>query len=191
MKIAVPTEIRPNENRVALDPETCKKLIQMGADVSLEAGAGARAFYPDAAYQAAGVRIATDPAGMLGEADLVAKVNALQERPDGTHEADLIRPGALVLASLFPTRNLDAVRRMADRNLTALSTDCIPRTTRAQAMDTLSSQANIVGYKGVLLGAVELPRYFPMLMTAAGTTLQAKVFIIGCGVAGLQAIATA
>ena len=191
MKIAVPMEIRPNEQRVALDPESCKKLVQMGAEVALEAGAGARAFYPDAAYQAAGARIETDPAALLGSADLVVKVNAPQERPDGTHEADLIRSGALVLASLFPTRNLEAVRRMAARNLTAFSTDCIPRTTRAQAMDTLSSQANITGYKGVLLGAVELPRYFPMLMTAAGTTLQAKVFVIGCGVAGLQAIATA
>ncbi len=102
-----------------------------------------------------------------------------------------MRPGAMLLASLFPTRHLQAVARLAERGITAFSTDCIPRTTRAQAMDTLSSQANIVGYKGVLLGAVALPRYFPMLMTAAGTTLQAKVFVIGAGVAGLQAIATA
>jgi NAD(P) transhydrogenase subunit alpha len=102
-----------------------------------------------------------------------------------------MRPGAILLASVFPTRNLDAVRRMAERGLTVLATDCIPRTTRAQAMDTLSSQANLVGYKGVLLGAAELPKIFPLLMTAAGTTLQAKVFVIGCGVAGLQAIATA
>jgi NAD(P) transhydrogenase subunit alpha len=97
----------------------------------------------------------------------------------------------MLLASIFPTRNLDAVQRMAGRNITAFSTDCIPRTTRAQAMDTLSSQANIVGYKGVLLGALELPKYYPMFMTAAGTTLPAKVFVIGAGVAGLQAIATA
>ena len=191
MKIAVPMEIRPNENRVALDPESCRKLIQLGAEVALEAGAGARAFFPDQAYQEAGVTLTANAAKLLGEADFIAKVNGPLPRADGSHEVDLIRPGAILLASVFPTRHLDAVRRMAERGLTVFATDCIPRTTRAQAMDTLSSQANIVGYKGVLLGAVELPRYFPMLMTAAGTTLQAKVFVIGCGVAGLQAIATA
>ncbi|MDR3670768.1 MAG: NAD(P) transhydrogenase subunit alpha [Holophaga sp.] len=191
MKIAIPMEIRPNENRVALDPDSCRKLIQLGARVAMEAGAGARAFFPDQAYLDAGVTLAADPAELLGEADFIAKVNAPAPRPGGVHEADLMRPGAILLASLFPTRNLEAVARLAARGVTAFSTDCIPRTTRAQAMDTLSSQANIVGYKGVLLGAAALPRYFPMLMTAAGTTLQAKVFVIGCGVAGLQAIATA
>jgi NAD(P) transhydrogenase subunit alpha len=191
VKIAVPLEIRPEENRVALDPDCCRKLVQLGAEVAVEAGAGARAFYPDQAYQHAGAALVADPAELLGGADLVAKVNAPGPRPGGGHEADLLKPGSLLLASLFPTRNLDAVARLAERGVTAFSTDCIPRTTRAQAMDTLSSQANIVGYKGVLLGAVELPRYFPMLMTAAGTTLQAKVFVIGAGVAGLQAIATA
>ena len=191
MKIAVPMEIRANENRVALDPESCRKLVQLGAEVAVEAGAGARAYFPDQAYLEAGAAVVPDPAALLAGADLVLKVNPPQARPDGAHEADLLRPGALLLASLFPTRNLDAVQRLAQRGVTAFSTDCIPRTTRAQAMDTLSSQANIVGSKGVLLGAAELPRYFPMLMTAAGTTLQAKVFVIGCGVAGLQAIATA
>jgi NAD(P) transhydrogenase subunit alpha len=191
VKIAVPLEIRPDERRVALDPDACRKLVRMGAQVALEAGAGARAHYPDAAYLEAGARIVPEVAQLLGEADLVTKVNAPMARPDGSHEVDLMRPDAVLLASVFPTRNLDAVRRLAERGLTVLSTDCIPRITRAQAMDTLSSQANLVGYKGVLLGAVELPRYFPMLMTAAGTTLQAKVFVIGCGVAGLQAIATA
>lgn len=191
MKIAVPKEIRSGENRVALDPDSCKKLIQAGAEVALEAGAGANAFFTDEAYLAAGASIVPDLKALLGEADFVLKVNAPETRPDGTHEADLMRPGAMLLASIFPTRNLDSVRKMAARKITAFSTDCIPRTTRAQAMDTLSSQANIVGYKGVLLGAIELPKYYPMFMTAAGTTLQAKVFVIGAGVAGLQAIATA
>jgi NAD(P) transhydrogenase subunit alpha len=191
VKIAIPMEVRPDEHRVALDPESCRKLIQLGAEVAMEPGAGAAAFFPDAAYLEAGVGLVADPARLLGEADLVVKVNAPGVRPDGRQEADLMRPGALLLASLFPTRNLEAVARLAGRGITAFSTDCIPRTTRAQAMDTLSSQANIVGYKGVLLGAVALPKYFPMLMTAAGTTLQAKVFVIGAGVAGLQAIATA
>ena len=191
MKIAVPKEIRVGENRVALDPDSCKKLIQAGAEVAIEAGAGAKAYFPDEAYLAAGATIISDATALLGAADFVVKVNALEARPDGTHEANLMRPGTMLLASIFPTKHLDSVRKMADRRITAFSTDCIPRTTRAQAMDTLSSQANIVGYKGVLLGAMELPKYFPLFMTAAGTTLQAKVFVIGAGVAGLQAIATA
>ncbi|MBP7618427.1 MAG: Re/Si-specific NAD(P)(+) transhydrogenase subunit alpha [Geothrix sp.] len=191
MKIAVPREIRAGETRVALDPESCKKLIQLGMEVAVEAGAGSAANFTDRAYQDAGATLVADPASLLASAEFVLKVNAPQARPDGTHEADLIKPGTMLLASIFPTRNLDAVQRMAQRNITAFSTDCIPRTTRAQAMDTLSSQANIVGYKGVLLGALELPKYYPMFMTAAGTTLPAKVFVIGAGVAGLQAIATA
>ena len=191
MKIAVPREIRADETRVALDPESCKKLIQLGIEVAVEAGAGTAAHFMDQAYRDAGATVAPDAASLLEAADFVLKVNAPQARPDGTHEVDLIKPGAMLLASLFPTRNLDAVKRMATRNLTAFSTDCIPRTTRAQAMDTLSSQANIVGYKGVLIGAMELPKYYPIFMTAAGTTLPAKVFVIGAGVAGLQAIATA
>ncbi|MBK8790745.1 MAG: Re/Si-specific NAD(P)(+) transhydrogenase subunit alpha [Holophagaceae bacterium] len=191
MKIAVPREIRAGETRVALDPESCKKLIQLGMEVAVEAGAGSAANFTDRAYQDAGATLVADPASLLASAEFVLKVNAPQARPDGTHEADLIKPGTMLLASIFPTRNLDAVQRMAERNITAFSTDCIPRTTRAQAMDTLSSQANIVGYKGVLLGALELPKYYPMFMTAAGTTLPAKVFVIGAGVAGLQAIATA
>jgi NAD(P) transhydrogenase subunit alpha len=191
VKIAVPKEIRPQENRVALDPDTCRKLVQLGAEVAVEAGCGVRAFHGDQAYRDAGVRVVASSDELLLDADLVLKVNGPRLRADGRHEADLLRPGSLLLASLFPTRDPDAARRLAERGVVACSTDCIPRTTRAQAMDTLSSQANITGYKGVLLGAVELPRYFPMLMTAAGTTLQAKVFVIGAGVAGLQAIATA
>jgi len=186
VKIAIPMEVRPDEHRVALDPESCRKLIQLGIEVTMEPGAGAGAFFPDAAYLEAGVGQVADPARLLGEADFVVKVGAPGVRPDGRQETDLMRPGAMLLASLFPTRHLEAVTRLAERGITAFSTDCIPRTTRAQAMDTLSSQANIVGYKGVLLGAVALPKYFPMLMTAAGTTLQAKVFVIGAGVAGCR-----
>ncbi len=191
MKIAVLKESRENENRVALDPASCKKLIDAGMQISMETGAGTRAFFPDEDYQKAGVSIVSDGAKLLGDADFILKVNAPGLRPDGQHEADLMKPGAMLLASIFPTRNLEVVKKMAERKTTAFSTDCIPRTTRAQAMDTLSSQGNIVGYKGVLLGAVELPSYFPMFMTAAGTTFSAKVFVIGAGVAGLQAIATA
>jgi NAD(P) transhydrogenase subunit alpha len=191
MKIAVPREIRAGETRVALDPDATKKLLALGFEVALEAGAGEAASFPDQAYLAARATLSTDLGTLLGGADFVLKVNAPQARPDGTHEVDLLRPGSMLLASLFPTRNLDAMQRLAAHKVTAFSTDCIPRTTRAQAMDTLSSQANIVGYKGVLLGAQELPKYFPMFITAAGTTMPAKVFVIGAGVAGLQAIATA
>ena len=190
MRIAVPRETRPGETRVALVPESCKKLIQAGYEVAVEPGAGEAAGYPDAAYGAAGAGIEPDLASLLGPADLVLRVNA--PSVDGSRdEVAPMRPGAVYLGSLMPLRNLDAVRALAERKVTAFATDAIPRTTRAQAMDTLSSQANIGGYKGVLLAAVELGKYFPMLMTAAGMVPPARVFVIGAGVAGLQAIATA
>lgn len=186
MKIGVPKEIRENENRVALDPDSCKKLIQAGMEVTVEARAGEKAFFGDDAYRKSGATIVPDSTALLEQADFILKINAPL-----VQEVERMKAGAMVLASIFPTRNLDSVKAMAQGNITAFSTDCIPRTTRAQAMDTLSSQANIVGYKGVLIGAMELPKYFPMFMTAAGTSLPAKVFVIGAGVAGLQAIATA
>ena len=170
MKIAVPKETRPGERRVALVPESCKKLVQLGYAVSLEAGAGEAAGFTDEAYAAAGATIAKDPAALTGGADLVFKVNAPTFGGD-RNEVAWMRPGAIFLGSLMPLRNLDAVRALAARKITAFSTDAIPRTTRAQAMDTLSSMANISGYKGVLLAAAELNKYFPMLMTAAGMVL--------------------
>ncbi len=192
MKLAVPREVRPGERRVALAPESCKKLIQAGLSVAIEAGAGDQAFYPDEAYREAGAAVESDPAALLGLADFVLKVNppALGGAA-GRNEVEWMRPGTLFLASLMPLRNLDAVSALAARKITAFSTDAIPRTTRAQAMDTLSSMANIAGYKGVLLAAAELNKYFPMLMTAAGMVFPARVFVIGAAVAGLQAIATA
>ena len=191
MRIGVPKETAPGERRVALVPESAKKLIQAGYDVAVEAGAGDAAGYPDAAYRDAGATIEPDASGLLGAADLVLKVGPPAAGPDGSGEAGAMRPGAIYLGSLMPLRNHDAVRALAARSITAFSTDAIPRTTRAQAMDTLSSMANIAGYKGVLLAAVELNKYFPMLMTAAGMVPPAKVFVIGAAVAGLQAIATA
>jgi len=189
MRIAVPKETRPGERRVALVPESCRKLVKAGYSIAIEAGAGLAACFTDEAYREAGATIETDPAALLGAADLVLKVNppAMGARPEVTW----MRPGAVYLGSLMPLRNLDVVRELAARKITAFSTDAIPRTTRAQPMDTLSSMANIAGYKGVLLAAVELGRYFPMLMTAAGTVPPAKVFVVGAAVAGLQAIATA
>jgi NAD(P) transhydrogenase subunit alpha len=191
MHIGVPRETWPGERRVALVPESCKKLIQTGYTVSVEAGAGQPAGYIDSTYREAGAGLESDPAGLLGSADLVLKVNPPAKREGGGDEVEWMRRGAIYIGSLMPLRNLEVVQALADRGVTAFSTDAIPRTTRAQAMDTLSSMANIAGYKGALLAATELNKYFPMLMTAAGTVPPAKVFVIGAGVAGLQAIATA
>ena len=190
MKIVVLKETQPNEARVALIPESCKKLIQAGYSVAIESGAGEAAFYPDAAYQAAGCGVEKDLGVLLASADLVLKVTVpLSGSP--REELGLMKPGTIVLGSMLPLRNLAAVPALAGAKVTAFSTDLIPRITRAQAMDTLSSQAGITGYKGALIAASELPKFFPMLMTAAGTVLPAKVFVIGAAVAGLQAIATA
>jgi NAD(P) transhydrogenase subunit alpha len=186
MRIGVPKETAPGERRVALVPESAKKLIQAGYEVAIEAGAGEAAGYPDAGYRDAGAAVDPDLAGVLGTADIVLKVGA----PTPV-EVDSMREGAIYLGSLMPLRNPDAARVLAHRRITAFSTDAIPRTTRAQSMDTLSSMANIAGYKGVLLAAAELNKYFPMLMTAAGMVPPAKVFVVGAAVAGLQAIATA
>jgi NAD(P) transhydrogenase subunit alpha len=191
MRIAVPKETALGERRVALVPESCKKLIQAGYEVAIESGAGESAGYPDAAYREAGATIGATPQELLGSAELILKVGPPAGAPAGRDEVGWMRPGAVLVASLMPLRNLDAVRALAARQITAFSTDAIPRTTRAQAMDTLSSMASIVGYKGVLLAAAELNKYFPMLMTAAGMVPPAKVFVIGAAVAGLQAIATA
>jgi NAD(P) transhydrogenase subunit alpha len=186
MILSVPRETAPGERRVALVPESCKKLVQAGYTVLIEAGAGTEAAFPDEAYRQAGATIERDAAQLLSKADLILRVGA-----PPFAEVERMRSGAILLGSLMPLRNLDAVRALAARGITAFSTDAIPRTTRAQSMDTLSSQANIAGYRGVLLAAAELPKYFPMLMTAAGMVPAAKVFVIGAGVAGLQAIATA
>ena len=196
MRIGVPKETAPGERRVALVPESCKKLIQAGYEIAIESQAGDAAGFVDAAYRELGVTVESGPAAVLGSADLVLKVTA----PLVAHgsspapqrdETAWMRPGTIYVGSLMPLRNLDAVRALAARKITAFATDAVPRTTRAQSMDTLSSMANIGGYKGVLLAASELNRYFPMLTTAAGMVFPAKVFVIGAGVAGLQAIATA
>lgn len=191
MKLAVPKEVLAGENRVALVPESVKKLTAAGFSVAVERGAGDRAYFTDSAYIDAGATIEDDAPRMLNAADLIVKVAAPAAGPGVRDEVELMRPGAILLTSLMPTRNLAAVRALAARGVTSFSTDAIPRTTRAQSMDTLSSMANITGYKGVLLAAAELPKYTPMFMTAAGTLFASKYFVIGAGVAGLQAIATA
>jgi len=191
MRISVLKETAAGEKRVALVPESCNKLSQAGYELSIESGAGDAAGFPDLAYAEVGATTQPDPKTLLASADLFLKVTAPSTAASGRDEIGWARAGAVYLGSLMPLRNFDAVRALAARRITAFSTDAIPRTTRAQSMDTLSSMANIAGYKGVLLAAVELNRYFPMLMTAAGMVRPAKVFVIGAGVAGLQAIATA
>jgi H+-translocating NAD(P) transhydrogenase subunit alpha len=186
VRIVVAREAAPGERRVALVPESCKKLAQAGYEIAIESGAGDAAGFLNQQYSDAGASLAPDPAALIASGDLVLKVAA----PAAT-EIAAMKPGAIYVGSLMPLRHLDAVRGLAARNVTAFATDAIPRTTRAQSMDTLSSMASLGGYKGVLLAAVELNRYFPMLTTAAGMVFPAKVFVIGAGVAGLQAIATA
>ncbi len=186
MKLAIPRETTPGETRVALVPESVKKLLAAGFTVAMEAGAGTTAGYADALYTEVGATVVSDKAALLRDADFVLRVGVPSDSEISQYRAE-----AMLLTSLMPTKNLNAVQALARQRVTSFSTDAIPRTTRAQAMDTLSSMANISGYKGVLLAACNLPRYFPMFMTAAGTVLPAKVFVIGAGVAGLQAIATA
>lgn len=186
MRLVATREMSPGESRVALVPESCKKLIQAGYDVAVESGAGDAAGFPDADYRTAGAAVEADSAALVASADLLLKVGAPTPA-----EIKAMRAGAVYLGSLMALRHLDAARDLAAQKVTAFATDAIPRTTRAQAMDTLSSMANIAGYKGVLLAAVESNKYFPMLMTAAGMVKPSRVFVIGAGVAGLQAIATA
>ncbi|HEY2074584.1 MAG TPA: Re/Si-specific NAD(P)(+) transhydrogenase subunit alpha [Gaiellaceae bacterium] len=178
MRVGVARETAPGERRVALVPETAGKLAGAGFEVAVEADAGAAASFPDAAYTEAGVAI-----GSPWEADVVVTVR----RPDPAR----LREGQLLIGFLDPLSDRAGVDALAARGVTAFAMESIPRITRAQSMDALSSQATVSGYKGALLAAEHLPRFFPMLMTAAGTVPPAKVLVIGAGVAGLQAIATA
>ena len=183
MLIGVPTETTVGETRVAVTPETVKKYVAQGHTVRIQSGAGVAASATDAAYQAVGAEI-TDAAGALG-ADLVLKV-----RSPSVAEIAQMRPGTTLVGMLNPF-DAAGLQRLAVANLTAFALEAAPRTTRAQSMDVLSSQANIAGYKAVMIAADQYQRFFPMLMTAAGTVKAARVVVLGVGVAGLQAIATA
>jgi len=183
MLIGVPAETTVGETRVAVTPETAKKYVAQGHTVRVQSGAGVAASATDAAYTAVGAEI-TDAAGALG-CDLVLKV-----RTPFDNELALMKPGATVVGMLNPF-DAAGLQRMAGAGLTAFALEAAPRTTRAQSMDVLSSQANIAGYKAVMMAADKYQRFFPMLMTAAGTVKAARVVILGVGVAGLQAIATA
>lgn len=194
VKVFIPRERRPQETRVAATPETVKRMVKLGLGVTVERGAGEASLFSDAAYEAAGALLAgpAEIAEAWETADAVLKVTppgAFEGLPG--HEAEGLKPGAVLIGFLAPHRNLDMVRTLAVGNVTSFALELLPRVTRAQPMDALSSQASIAGYKAVLLAAWRLPKYLPLLMTAAGTIKPARVVVMGAGVAGLQAIATA
>ena len=192
MKISIPKERRAHERRVAATPETVKKFTALGISVAIEAGAGESSRITDAAYEAAGATIVTDLAALLGGADIVLKV----QRPilageDGPNELALMKPGAILIAILSPYADPEALKRYAEAGVTAMALEFVPRITRAQSMDVLSSQSNLAGYRAVIEAINVYDRAMPMMMTAAGTIAPARVMVLGAGVAGLQAIATA
>ncbi len=191
MIVGVPLESWPGERRVALVPDAVRGLCGAGVEVAVECGAGSAAGFDDAAYEKAGARLEPDGRALLGRAGLVLKVQPPRPRADGSHEVDDLAEGGILIGLLRPLEFPDLARRLARRQVTAFAMELLPRITRAQAMDALSAMSTLAGYRAVLIGAVALPKIFPMLTTAAGTIPPARVFVIGAGVAGLQAIATA
>jgi H+-translocating NAD(P) transhydrogenase subunit alpha len=191
MRIAVPKETTPRETRVALVPETVARLVKAGQEVVVEAGAGEAAGFTDDAYRQAGANIAPGAPAACEAASIVVKVREPRENTAiGRHEADLVPEGAVYVSFLGRDKASDAVQKLAARKVTAFSMEMIPRTSRAQSMDALSSMAGVAGYKAALWGAGALGKFFPLKMTAAGTIAPANVFVLGCGVAGLEALAT-
>jgi len=186
MRIAVPRETHPGETRTPLTPESVVKLVKLGAQVEVEAGLGLASGHADAAYTTAGATVTQDRKALLNSAEMVLRV-----RKPPVEEISLLKAGSVHASLLDPFNEKDLIQKLAERNVSAISMELVPRTTRAQKMDVLSSQANLGGYVAVLLAAQHSRKIFPMMTTPAGTIQPAKVFIIGAGVAGLQAIATA
>jgi NAD(P) transhydrogenase subunit alpha len=186
MRIAIPKETHPGENRVPITPDTAKKLCRLGADVVIEAGMGTGSGFSDDLYTEAGATISSDRSELFASADVLLRL-----RKPTLDEITLMKSGCIHISYLDPFNEHDTVNALKTQGVTSISMEMIPRTTRSQKMDALSSQANLAGYVMVMLAASKLPRIFPMMMTPAGTLKPAKVFIIGAGVAGLQAIATA
>ena len=192
MRIGIPKERRADEQRVAASPDTAKRLVALGVEVLVERGAGDGALFPDQAFADAGAQLVDDAKALYAEADVVLKVRRPLAGGEGDlDEMALLRNGQVLIGLLNPYLHRDQVDAYAKAGAIAFALELLPRTTRAQAMDVLSSQANLAGYKAVLDGLAVFPRVMPMLMTAAGTVPAAKVFVLGAGVAGLQAIATA
>jgi H+-translocating NAD(P) transhydrogenase subunit alpha len=186
LKIAVPKETKPFEKRVALSPDVVKSLIKAGFECHIETGAGLNSYFSDEVYKNAGANIEADKNQLYKEADVVLRVNAPQ-----TDEIKLMKNGAVLISFLYAYTNPELVEACNQKNISSFAMDAVPRISRAQKMDALSSQANLGGYKSVLLGANALGKIFPLMMTAAGTITPSKVLIFGAGVAGLQAVATA
>lgn len=192
MRISVVKESFPGERRVAIIPTNVPQLGKSGIEVQIESGAGLAAGYPDGLYEHRGATVVADRAELLRGADVVVGIRALGANPEaGVADLAAIKSGATWIGMCDPLGAPEAIKRVAEKSVCLFALELVPRITRAQVMDVLSSQATISGYRAVLLGAVELPKIFPMLMTAAGTLAAARVFVIGAGVAGLQAIATA
>jgi len=183
MIVSIPKETVPGERRVALFPDLVPKLTKLGLEVLVESGAGLAAGFPDADYREKGAR--TEPE-VAAQADIILKV-----QPPTTEEASKLKEGATLISLLQPYSNAEGIRALAARRVTAFAMELMPRITRAQPMDVLSAMSTVAGYKAVLIAAARLPKFFPLLMTAAGTITPARVFVIGAGVAGLQAIGTA
>jgi len=186
VKVGTPKETAPDERRVALVPDSATRLAAAALEVNVESGAGSAADITDEAYQQAGAKIVKGAAGLMGEADAVLKVQA-----PSASEVELLKKRGVLISFLQPATQGDIVRALAKRGVTAFSLELVPRISRAQSMDALSSQASAAGYKAVLMAAGRLGKFFPMMMTAAGTIPPARVLVMGAGVAGLQAIATA
>lgn len=192
MIVGVPKESYPGERRVALVPAVVTNLVKAGFGIVIEAGAGEQAGYPDSFYVDKGAKVLPERAAVFSEADIVVQVLCYGSN-DITGKADLplLRRGQVLIGFLRPLGSQEVIQEIADTGVTSFSVELVPRTTRAQSMDALSTMGTICGYKAVLIAAETLPRIFPMLTTAAGTITPARVFVIGAGVAGLQAIATA
>ncbi|MBI1249216.1 NAD(P)(+) transhydrogenase (Re/Si-specific) subunit alpha [bacterium] len=192
MNVAIVRETYPGEHRVALVPGSVPALIKAGAKILVQKGAGIAAGFPDQMYVDKGAQLVENREEAFAQGDIVFQVRSLGANPEaGKVDLDLMRPEQIVVGMCDPLGNLEAIRQIADKQAKLFALELIPRITRAQSMDVLSSQATIAGYRAVLLASIHLPKMYPMLMTAAGTLSPAKVFVIGAGVAGLQAIATA
>ena len=191
MKIAIVKETEELEKRVAASPETVKKLLSLGFSVDVEEGAGVNSFFSDADYKNAGANIIADTKSIISSADIVFKVNTVHKDGKGADDINIYNKGTKIIGFLKPLQNPEQIKDLAEKNIDAFSVELIPRISRAQSMDALSSQSNLAGYKAVIDSVSEFSKAIPMMMTAAGTVAPAKILILGAGVAGLQAIATA
>jgi NAD(P) transhydrogenase subunit alpha len=192
LNVLVPKEVSKEETRVAATPETLKKIAELGLKVFVEAKAGDKSYFSDEAYKEAGAEIKSEIEELYNSADIVLSVNAPGVNPENQkHQLDMVKENSCWISMLTPQSELDLIKKMVDKKITCFSMNLIPRISRAQKMDALTSQSNIAGYKAVIMAAEKLGKLFPLLMTASGTIHPARVLIMGAGVAGLQAIATA